>query len=52
MEREAAASVALNDNDKVCLSPAFKIVPAAGEYVNAPSMSAVAFNCVPLNAVP
>ena len=32
--------------------PAFSTVPAAGVYVNAPGTLAVAFNCVPLRAVP
>ena len=48
--------VGVNVTPKLCV-PAFNTVPNAGLYVNVPAPAlppnnAVAFNCVPLNAVP
>jgi hypothetical protein len=44
-------SFGTNVAEIVCF-PAFSTVPAAGVYENVPATFAVAFNCVPLRAVP
>ena len=45
-------SVGVNVTESVCPAPTGSTVPAAGVYTNVPATLAVAFNCVPLSAVP
>ena len=44
-------SVGVNVTDNVCV-PAFRIVPAIGEYENVPGTGVLAFSCVEVSGVP